>query len=552
MHTLVRGAELFAGGQIDVPTLQRLIDETLRDAPQMEAEIVRYLQALASQGKVPQAIVNATIARTAVLHANDATQLNPSRSTADAGTAIKTVERTAAPPESETVLRGAEPTEEMQRPSEAAQPLASSGPLEPGMCLRERYVLECIIGQGAMGQVWKARDRFAEEARGKNPFIAIKVLLSDFERHPHAFAAMHREASRARDLAHPNIVTVYTLDRDTASKRGFIAMELLVGESLEHTIRRSREHRPPLKLLWPIVKGMAEGLAYAHHRGIVHSDFKPGNVYLTAAGVPKILDFGIARAAKQSQAGQDPEPDDDSVFAGYTESYASVALLATEPSHTSDDVFALGIVVYELLTGSHPFGRRSANEARAAGMTPRPIPGVPRHEWRVIRKALAYERADRWPDAGAFLKALQKRTRLQAALAISLVALVATAGGLSYRNYLDNQPAVPFEQLTRQQQSQVRQALTDGNQSLEAVRNSELIEASADAADRFADAYAIHPRNPAAVVGLKSAADYFVDWWSQQPDQSRALQELQKFQQKSDYYQSYAPLTRAIEKAEGR
>jgi len=130
--------------------------------------------------------------------------------------------------------------------------------------------------------------------------------------------------------------------------------------------------------------------------------------------------------------------------------------------------------------------------------------------------------------------------------------LVVTAGGLSYRNYLDNQPAIPFEQLTQQQQSQVKQALADGDQALEAVRSTRLIEASADAADYFAQAYAIHPRNPAAVAGLKSAADYFVDWWSRQPDQSQALQELQKFQQKSDYYQSYAPLTRAIEKAERR
>ena len=551
MHTLVRGVELFEGGRIDADALQGVIEELLRDRPEIQADVLRYLQTLAAQGRVPQTVVSATVARTAILHANDATQFNPTRTAqSEAKTVAKTIGRSGSTPDTETVMRAtaAEPTEKMDRASDGL-PQAGLGPLEPGMCLRDRYVLEYIIGQGAMGQVWKARDRFAEEARGKNPFIAIKVLLSDFERHPLAFAAMHREATRARDLAHPNVGTVYTLDRDERSGRAFIAMELLTGESLEHTIRRSREHRPPLKMLWPVIKGIAEGLAYAHDKGIVHSDFKPGNVFLTASGVPKILDFGIARAAKQGQAGQAQAPDDDSVFAGYTESYASPALLANEPAHTSDDVFALGIVVYELLTGTHPFGRRSARDARAEGMTPKPIPGVPRHEWRVIRKALAFERVERWADANAFLKALRRRTRLQAALAVALIALVATAGGLSYRNYLDKLPAVPFERLTQQQQSQVRQALTEGNQALDYVRNSKLIEASADAADRFADAYVIHPRNPEAIAGLESAANYFIDWWAQQPDQGPALQELKKFQEKSEYYKGYAPLVRAIEKA---
>ena len=556
MHTLVRGVELFESGRIDATALQGVIEELLRDTPEIQADVLRYLQTLAAQGRVPQTVVSATVARTAILHANDATLLNPSRAAAQsqAQTVAKTLGRNDSTADSETELRsGAEPTEKLQRDAaDAGQAQPGLGPLEPGMCLRDRYVLEHIIGQGAMGQVWKARDLLAEEARGKNPYIAIKVLLSDFERHPKAFMAMHREATRARDLAHPNIGTVYTLDRDERGKRAFIAMELLVGESLEHTIRRSREHRPPLKLLWPIIKGMAEGLAYAHHKGIVHSDFKPGNVYLTSAGVPKILDFGIARAAMQSQPGQEQEPDDDSVFAGYTESYASCGLLANEPSHTSDDVFALGIVAYELLTGTHPFGRRSARDARAEGMTPRPIPGVPRHEWRVIRKALAYEREERWPDAAAFLKALRRRTKLQAALAGTVIALVLTAGGLSYRNYLDKLPAVPFERLPQVQQQQVLQALTEGNQALDAVRNSKLIEASADAADSFAAAYAIHPRNPQAVAGLESAADYFIDWWAMQPDQSHALQELKKFLDKSEYYKGYAPLTRAIAKLEGK
>jgi hypothetical protein len=545
--------ELYEAGRIDAAGLQRLIEDLLHSTPDVQADVLRYVQSLAAQGRVPQAVVAATVARTAVLHADDPTSFHPAFT---ARSQAETVLNDGVSADSETAMRPAvQPTREMLRQHDAdpyalhelSQP-GGFAPLEPGMRLRDRYVLEEIIGKGAMGQVWKARDLFAEEARGRNPFVAIKVLLSDFERHPQAFAAMHREATRARDLAHPNIGTVYTLDRDERSGRPFIAMELLGGESLEQTIRRNGEQRPPPKLIWPIVKGMAEGLAYAHRKGIVHSDFKPGNVFLCADGVPKILDFGIARAARP--LGQ--EQDDDSVFAGYTQSYASPALLANEPSHTSDDVFALGIVVYELLTGVHPFGRRSAREARDAGMTPPPVPGIPRHEWRVIRKALAFERDERWQDASAFLKALQRHTKLQLALVAAVVALVVTAGGLSYRNYLDKLPAVPFERLSQAQQEQVRQALMEGNRALQYVRDNKLIEASADAADRFADAYAIHPRNPEAVAGLDHAADYFIDWWAAQPDQNHALEELKKFRDKSEYYQGYAPLTRAIARLEAK
>src|SRR5690606_38404088 len=96
-----------------------------------------------------------------------------------------------------------------------------------------RYVLEDPIGQGAMGQVWRARDQLAEEARARNPYVAVKVLNSDFEGHAEAFVAMHREASRAHALAHPNIVTVYIFDRDERSGRAFIAMELLEGQPLD-------------------------------------------------------------------------------------------------------------------------------------------------------------------------------------------------------------------------------------------------------------------------------------------------------------------------------
>jgi hypothetical protein len=457
-----------------------------------------------------------------------------------------------APSADATKVRGDEAaTRSLQRTEPMptiAREAAAGELLTPGTCLRDRYLLDSLIGQGAMGQVWKAKDLFSEEAHDRNPWVAIKVLLSDIERHPQSFTAMHNEASRTQKLAHPNIVTVYTLDRDQRTGRVFIAMELLDGEPLDRLIRRNRDRPGAPAQLWPIIKGLAEGLAYAHRKGIVHSDFKPGNVFLTREGVPKILDFGIARAAKSSDGTDGSGDDTASVMTGYTEAYASPEMLAGEAPHTADDVFALGLVSYELLTGERPFARQLASEASAAGLKPPPIKALRRSEWRTLERALAFQRSERWPDAGKFLEALQRRTRLHIALAASLVALAATAGGLSYKNYLDALPAVPLEALPADQRDAVQRYIAEGNESLRLVRDSGLVEASADAADMFARAYAIHERDPDAVRGLEQAADYFIEWWERDHSDANALEELKKFQAKSEYYQGYAPLERAIAK----
>ncbi len=119
-------------------------------------------------------------------------------------------------------------------------------------------------------------------------------------------------------------MTVYVFDRDDQSGRAFIAMELLEGKPLDRVIREAGAQGMPREQALPIIRGMSEGLAYAHRKGIVHSDFKPANVFLTREGVPKILDFGIARAVRAVDSGSaDAAGDeDDTGFQGYTPAYA--------------------------------------------------------------------------------------------------------------------------------------------------------------------------------------------------------------------------------------
>jgi serine/threonine protein kinase len=441
----------------------------------------------------------------------------------------------------------------------AGQGLAREAiPFGRGYRLRGRYELDEMIGQGAMGQVWRAKDLLGEEALDRNPYVAVKVLNSDFENRPDAFIALHREATRAQKLAHPNIVTVYVFDRDEQSGRAFVAMELLEGRPLDRVIRQGGVAGLPRSEAMPIIRGMAEGLAYAHRKGIVHSDFKPANVFLTSDGTAKILDFGIARAVQvaEREAGialpdSPPEQRDDSGFQGYTVMYAAPEALSGAPPSTSEDVFALGIVAYELVSGSHPFKRMSALEARAANIQRPALRGLKRRECNAIEKALSYDPSQRFTNATAFLRQLQGIPVIQQALIAAVGVLVIAAAILWYRSYLDSLPNVPFEQLPPQAQRDFLEKVRQGNESLDYLKRTHDITASADAAQYFADAYRLHEKDPLAVSGLATAADYAIDWYRKQPDQHEARAELEKFRAKSDYYQRYGPLQKAIRAASG-
>lgn len=421
-------------------------------------------------------------------------------------------------------------------------------PLSEGYQLRNRYTLIQPIGHGAMGEVWKARDSFSEKAHDRNPFVAIKVFRGDFEHHPLAYTAMQREASRAMQLAHPNIVTVHHFDQDERSGRTFIVMELLEGKPLDKLIRDMLGSGLARQEAWSIIKGMSEGLAYAHRKGLVHSDFKPGNVFLTRDGIAKVLDFGIARAARQADTGAENDP--DSVVTGYTLSYAAPQALERQPADTSDDVFAVGLVAYELLSGRHPFKNLPANEAQSQNLRPAFIKGLKRREWRAIDKALAFTRKDRFADAAAFLRSLQGWTLLQRSLATAVLALSILAVALAYRSYVDSLPDVAFADLPPAEQQIVTAALADGRSALHLAEQEHIMEASDDAANAFAKAYEHHPKDPDAVAGLKRSANLFIRWCESLPDRKDALAKLREFQKRSDYYQSYGPLKSAIEKLE--
>src|SRR5262249_8223097 len=189
---------------------------------------------------------------------------------------------------SRTGTTGSSAWDSPERLTEAAVPLTL------GSVLKRRFELVEELGRGGMGVVYKALDRRSSDGKDLR-YVAVKVLNDEFKRHPLAVRSLQREAKKAQKLAHPNIVTVFDFDRDGGNV--FMVMELLSGRGLDEGIRTRPQGGISVQRVFEIVKALGAALSYAHEQGIIHSDFKPSNAFITAPGAVKVLDFGIARAA---------------------------------------------------------------------------------------------------------------------------------------------------------------------------------------------------------------------------------------------------------------
>ncbi|AZG13814.1 serine/threonine protein kinase [Cupriavidus pauculus] len=319
-----------------------------------------------------------------------------------------------------------------------------SGPTKGvGDTLNGRFVLEECLGVGGMGTVYKALDLRKLEASDRKPYIAIKVLNMQFSGHPKSLIALQREARKAQQLAHRNIVTVYDFDRDGPTV--FLTMEYLQGKSLNRVLRSPEFQGLPYIKAMPIIVGMGSALAYAHERGFVHCDFKPANVFLTDRGEVKVIDFGIARGFQQPADDADQTVFDPGSLGGMTPAYASPEMFEHREPDPRDDIYALACVSYELLTGRHPYNRVSATEARAKNLKPVQPRTLSRGQWKVLRQALSLDRATRTPTVKQFLAGLGAEPQSVGTglpvIAGSVIAGVALATGVLVYFWRSHQPS---------------------------------------------------------------------------------------------------------------
>jgi serine/threonine-protein kinase len=258
-----------------------------------------------------------------------------------------------------------------------------------------RYKLVCRVGSGGMADVWLAED--AQLGRR----VALKLLHRRFADDEQFVERFRQEASHAAGLQHPNIVQVY--DRGSWDGAYYIAMEYVEGPTLKEIVRE-RGALPP-GLAADVVVQILRAARYAHKHGIVHRDLKPQNVILDEEGRVKVTDFGIARAGAS-------EMTETGAIMG-TAQYLSPEQAQGLAVDSRSDLYAIGVILWELLTGRVPFDAESAVTIALKHVSEPPVPpaelvpGVPPALDAVVLRAMAKDPADRYQSADEFIAELQ-------------------------------------------------------------------------------------------------------------------------------------------------
>jgi len=229
------------------------------------------------------------------------------------------------------------------------------------------HEITALLGKGGMGEVYRARDTKLKRE------VAIKILPEEFLRDPDRVSRFQREAEVLASLNHPNIAAIYDLEEAGGSR--YLVLELVEGETLANRIQRGPI---PIEEAVDIAKRICEALEAAHEKGIVHRDLKPANVKITPDGKVKVLDFGLAKAMEGSPAStmQSTSP---TIMSGSmpgvilgTAAYMSPEQARSRPVDKRADIWAFGVVLYEMLTGQRPFQGQDVAEILAAVITKEP------------------------------------------------------------------------------------------------------------------------------------------------------------------------------------
>jgi serine/threonine protein kinase len=262
------------------------------------------------------------------------------------------------------------------------------------------YRLIDRLGAGGMGEVWRAEDTRLQR------LVAIKILSERIANDPEWKARFLREARTIAQLNHPNIATIYSIEQDAGKL--FIAMELVEGESLAAVL--SRGALPPADAV-RIFKQVAEALAEAHDKGIVHRDIKPDNILVGKRAI-KVLDFGIAKQITTA-ATSTPTLTQAGLIVG-TPFYMSPEQALGRPVDARSDLFSLGVVLYEALAGKRPFEGESVTETMMNIIMQEQVdlatiaPKVPASLAEIVARSLQKKPERRFGSAGELVDALSK------------------------------------------------------------------------------------------------------------------------------------------------
>ena len=278
-----------------------------------------------------------------------------------------------------------------------------------GQIVGGRYRVTQLLGEGGMGRVYVAEQQMGTNVRK----VAVKTLQSQYAQDPQVLARFHRECGTVSELEHPNTIHFFDFGQ-TPDGQLYIAMEFVQGQSLSAALQQG-PMRPErvLKILAQVCGSLEE----AHGRGVVHRDLKPDNIILTTragqADFVKVLDFGIAKRSEAKDKAQEQKLTQQGMVLG-TPPYMSPEQFSGKELDARSDIYSLGVMAYEMLTGRLPFEADTAWEWATAHMTAAPFPfesipaaaGVPSPMKQAILRALSKDRGDRQPDVRRFYEDL--------------------------------------------------------------------------------------------------------------------------------------------------
>ncbi|HSM23630.1 MAG TPA: protein kinase [Anaerolineaceae bacterium] len=262
--------------------------------------------------------------------------------------------------------------------------------------LANRYQLLQTLGSGGMAVVYRAKDLTLER------YVAVKILRPDFSKDEDFRKRFHQEAKAAANLSHPNIVTVHDFGFD--GDRLFIIMEYIPGTNLKAMIRELKVI--PIDKALDLIIQASNGIGYAHRAGLIHCDIKPHNMLVSPDGRLKVTDFGIARALATIA------PDEKNTYVWGSPQYLSPEQAVGLSPSPASDVYSLGVVLYEMLTGKLPFYSKDASELTRMHKEVIPIsariinPDIPQSLDQIILKVLSKEQSSRYRTADQFGRVL--------------------------------------------------------------------------------------------------------------------------------------------------
>ncbi len=316
---------------------------------------------------------------------------------------------------------------------------AAAGPTVPGAILGGRYEILQLLGEGGMGAVFRARDRELDRD------VALKVIRPELANKPGVLDRFKQEIILARQVTHRNVIRIF--DLGTADGVKFITMEFIEGQVLKTLLRERGKYSPEEAA--DLMMAVAEGLDAAHREKVIHRDLKPQNIMVDTQGRALVMDFGLADfAAGTEGAAQSGSPMG-------TPDYMSPEQVRCEEIDARSDVFTMGVILYELLTGKLPFdaptplGTMLQRVQKPARPPIEADPTVPKALSEIVAKCMAMDAAARYRSAGELLHALQVwrgvvpkggLTRTWKWVTASLAALLIVAGGIATREILNKPP----------------------------------------------------------------------------------------------------------------